>query len=101
MKLLYCPRCGDVFKLTYDVRSCECGHVAGRYEPDGAHAVVNGNGVSLAIGNGSLEQAIRIASQIEHEFYPVMCWVRGHAGKSNPRTRVDPNLNARRRHAAA
>lgn len=60
MKLIFCDTCWDIFKLsTEEIRSCECGKCCGCYLPDGHHAEVNGEGFSLAIGNGSLVQAIK------------------------------------------
>lgn len=34
MKLLYCKTCGDVVRLTYDVRTCVCTDCSGRYTDD-------------------------------------------------------------------
>lgn len=59
MKLLLCCRCGDVFALRQQVRSCECGSTEGRYvdevnaEYSGKHAVM------LGFDNFSLVQTIK------------------------------------------
>lgn len=89
MKLLLCPKCGDLFALRRELRACECGEVTGRYLSNVA-AETNGNGISVAIGGGSLEQAVRIMRGIGEgrQFYPVMCWVRPNEGPSNPHTCV-------------
>jgi hypothetical protein len=41
MKILYCPKCGDLFKLTHhELRECRCKRdkVKGKYREDGKHA---------------------------------------------------------------
>ena len=95
MKLLFCPYCYDVFKLDMKLRRCLCGKVAGKYIND-SNAVVNGQGYSLAIGNGSLENACAFGAEHRKEgiteYSKVLCWVRPHEGKANPHTFVDPNL---------
>jgi hypothetical protein len=103
LKLLFCDRCFDIFKLGFELRSCECGWVKGMYK-DNKHAVVNGKGYSLAIGNGSLVQSIRavesrMRSEIktDHDRYIDLgrveyCWVRPHDGEGNPHTTIDPEL---------
>ncbi len=111
MKLLMCARCDSIFKLGLKLRSCECGEVKGRYDPDGSHAVVNGKGHSLAIGNGSFVNAIHAVSASPlgladwrdtpgwHRWWGqrpgdnlFIAWARTHDGESNSHTRVDPNL---------
>lgn len=100
MKLLFCPKCYDVFKLAFGWRSCECGEVSGRYVND-IEAEVNGKGVSLAIGNGSLFDAVvrfrRMGGDYKKDARPrpffiekgsVICWVRPHEGPGNPHTKV-------------
>ena len=95
MKLLFCPACSDVFKLTYDLRCCSCGKVRGRYTDD-TFAEVNGEGYSLAIGNGSLLAALASANPERIERRPkdaeVICWVRNHEGPDNPHTKINRNL---------
>lgn len=91
MKLLFCEECWDLFKLAHELRSCACGRVSGHYI-DHEKAVVNGKGVSLAIGNGSLWNAIRElrygAKGVTGERIEVLCWVRHHEGPTNPNTTV-------------
>ena len=97
MKLLFCPKCFDVFKLTLKPRSCDCGEVKGQYI-DNINAEVNGKGFSLAIGNGSLVGAI---NRLSYGAFPcdsssgvyisdnsVICWVRPHEGEANPHTKI-------------
>lgn len=103
MKLLICTRCQDVFKLNYHLKSCDCGHTKGRYESDGSTAVVNGNGISLALGNGDVARAIYslpTMGDVERNAYYAeeaptrirYAWVRPHTGLGNPHTRIDAQL---------
>jgi len=97
MKLLFCDRCWDVFKLGMNLRECNCGAVKGKYI-NNEEAVVNGEGYSLAIGNGSLIQGIRKSLEIDaprSEFITkagMIAWARPHSGPGNPHTTVDPQL---------
>lgn len=98
MKLLLCNDCGDLFNLTYLLKSCHCGKTKGKYL-DHSEAVVNGGGISLAIGNGALHNAV-LASTIPAASRGVAleqnrithAWVRAHEGPENPHTRVDKTL---------
>lgn len=108
MKLLFCPNCHDLFTLRFEVKSCECGQVRGRYDPNGETAVVNGKGVSIAMGTGSFIRAINTANMMEddwratdtewHRYYQsskphiILAWARPHTGPANSHTRIDPNL---------
>jgi hypothetical protein len=99
VKLLFCSRCFDLFKLDFPVRSCSCGLVRGRYLPDGHTAEVNGEGLSLAIDNNTLVPFIRRGGPGPAEQYEegmqrnaVTCWVREHEGPGNPRSHVNPEL---------
>lgn len=103
MKLLFCLNCNDVFKLTLGkMRSCECGKVKGRYI-DNSNAEVSENAISLAIGNGSLVNAI--AEMMHHkketknmaereEYYQEgygkidYAWVRPNDGLGNPHCKI-------------
>lgn len=98
MKLLYCPYCNDVFQLRVGtVRTCECGECKGKYDDNAATAVTNGKGIDVAIGNGSLADAVVKMRRIgirspDRSFYPVMCWVRPSSGPTNPHSRVQEDL---------
>jgi len=99
MKLLFCPDCNHVFSLSRKkMRSCDCGKVSGMYV-DEVNAEVNGAGYSLAIGNGSLAQAIAIANKpvgaaVRNRSWFInnarvtYCWVRPHTGIGNPHSKV-------------
>jgi hypothetical protein len=59
MKLLFCRKCEDLFRLTKEERFCSCGEIWGRYLDDGLHAEYSGeNAVPLFIANGSFVQAV-------------------------------------------
>ena len=61
MKLLFCRKCQDVFKLAADYeRTCKCGAVGGKYLEDGWHAVYWGvDAVPIGFANGTLAVALR------------------------------------------
>jgi len=98
MKVLYCPKCGDLFKLTRHepLRECRCESekVKGKYRKD---AEVSENAVSIKIHNGSLKDAIRRMKRLEQKkpestdrdyekASPVAVWVRPNFGSGNTRT---------------
>lgn len=102
MKLLLCKDCYDVFKLDYEMRQCKCGKVKGRYL-DGRMAEVSKDGVSIALGNGSVELAY--GQMLGHrdgtgdkapreDYYKPgqgkieYAWVRPNSGPGNPHTRI-------------
>lgn len=89
--------CGDIFNLRVGrVKSCNCGTVKGVYV-DPSNAIVNGKGHSLAIGNGSFQQAIYNKYCLEQDGggnrdkFMEDCrikysWVRPNEGEGNPHT---------------
>lgn len=91
MKLLLCMECQDIIRLIEDdLRFCKCGLCCGMYL-DERQVVTNGNGTSLAIGNGSLVQAIG-ANFLEKGDTKFIAWVRPNEGLKNPNSRVDRQL---------
>lgn len=104
MKLLYCHSCGDIFNLAYELKTCRCGQVKGKYDSNGSTAVVNGEGTSLAMGSGSITKAVMNAAHVDNDWretgigyyanHPthIIAWARQHTGPSNSHTRIDPNL---------
>jgi hypothetical protein len=101
MKLLFCPRCLDVFKLViFEPRSCRCGWVRGHLK-DNNHAVVNGKGISLCIDNWSLVESGNKLPNLQQnnapEYYreltPLTCYVRPHTGRGNPRSEIRADLD--------
>ena len=101
MKLLFCEKCEDLFKLDIGkLRTCSCGRVKGKYV-NNSEAVVNGKGYSIAIGNGALLGAAHHLNKLDTkgtrnyfiENNSIMyCWVRPHEGNGNPHTKIDINL---------
>jgi len=103
MKLLMCQTCGDIFNLNFKLKTCSCGEVKGKYTTN-SEAVVNGAGVSLAIGTGSLWKAILEVNAMTEDFRgygknpwlrqptSLIAWVRPHEGPANAHTTIDPNL---------
>lgn len=102
MKLLLCEKCWDVFKLTMTMRACECGKVKGRYI-NNSEAEVSKEAVSIAMGNGSLMNAIinmrsfhqeRGDTSNRQDYYEDSngrishAWVRPNEGSGNPHCKV-------------
>jgi hypothetical protein len=100
MKVIYCKKCGDLFKLTRKgLRECRCerDEVKGKYRADGKHAEVSENAVSIKIPNGSIKEAIRRMERLRKNkpkskdkdykaYSPIPAWVRPNFGPGNPRT---------------
>lgn len=60
MKLILCPLCWDVIKLsTKGLRRCECGKASGQYEKDGLNATISGTAIPLGFANPSLGKALQ------------------------------------------
>jgi hypothetical protein len=102
MKLLFCPRCLDMFKIVMcEPRSCRCGFVRGHLE-DNDIALVNGNGISISLDNRSLvhsgNKLPTLPQDKDGEYYaehtPLDCYVRPQSGKGNPRTRIKRDLDS-------
>jgi hypothetical protein len=58
MKLIFCPKCQDVFKLHREMKFCHCKTVFGRYHEDGLHAIVSRHAIVLGFDNLSLAKAL-------------------------------------------
>ncbi len=92
MKLIFCDRCWDVFKLsTKDIRSCECGYCKGKYLPDGGRAVTNGHGIAMAFSNPSILKAI-MGLYKKDTTVEFKAWIRPHSGQHNSRTTIQGDL---------
>ncbi len=102
MKLIYCQDCHDLFKLSLTMRTCECGHVYGRYV-NNQDAEVSEDAVSIVIGNTHLRASIeamqihtlRTGNTADRTSYCQpghglieLAWVRPNCGPGNPRSRV-------------
>ena len=59
MKLIFCPKCCDVVKLSRTERFCDCEASWGYYENDGLIAHYGGFAVPLGFANRTLVQAIK------------------------------------------
>jgi len=58
MKLLYCQNCHDVFNLSLEVKTCQCGQSVGKYT-DRINAIYQGNCVPIGFHNAFLTNAIK------------------------------------------
>jgi hypothetical protein len=97
MKVLYCEKCGDLFKLMRkELRHCKCGRVKGKYRTR-KYALVSDHAVSIKIPNGSIKEAIRKMQRLKKhkpkskdtdykEYSAIPAWVRPNNGPGNPHT---------------
>ncbi len=58
MKLIFCPKCNDIFRLTGTCRKCECKNSYGYYV-NNLCAVIGGDAIPLGIENSSFVAALR------------------------------------------
>lgn len=58
MKLLYCPECGDIVCLAYDLRKCHCGKHEGKYKNE-LKAYVSEGSICIGISNPSFMKALQ------------------------------------------
>lgn len=63
MKLIYCPTCGDIIRLTYVDKSCDCGFIHGRYVT-GLVAEISKEAIPLGIDNISFLEALEFRPDI-------------------------------------
>ena len=60
MKLLFCLKCQDLFKLDFAVRKCNCGACSGKYLEDGLNAVYSGDkAIPVGFANNTFVSAIK------------------------------------------
>jgi hypothetical protein len=97
MKVLYCEKCHDLFKLTRkEFRECKCGRVKGKYRTK-KYAEVSNSAVSIKIPNGSIKKAIGRMKRLKQEkpkskdkdyrgYSAIPAWVRPNNGPGNPHT---------------
>lgn len=85
MKLLFCLKCQDVFKLPLisdinpEGKHCECGKCYGYYKSDGLNAVVDGPCEVLGLSNSSLKRQLENKS-FDKEYildctYDINAWI--------------------------
>lgn len=58
MKLIFCPKCADLFRLVHKYRACECGKSAGHYVDD-LDAITYGEAIPVGFANYSFIEAIK------------------------------------------
>lgn len=59
MKLIYCPKCKDVFSLISKRRDCSCGASCGWIDHTGVDAVYCKHAILLGIDKSKLETALQ------------------------------------------
>jgi len=59
MKLVFCPVCQDIFKLSSSARICHCGASSGKCLKNGLNVEIAGKAIPLGFDNYSLAKAIR------------------------------------------
>jgi hypothetical protein len=59
MKLIFCPHCEDIRKLSTKKVFCKCKASSGYYKKDGLHAVIGGAAIPLGISNISFIKALQ------------------------------------------
>ena len=59
MKLIYCPECHDIKKLSAEWTECECGDSYGWYCEGDYHAKIGGNAIPIGISNPSFVNALQ------------------------------------------
>ena len=76
MKLILCPKCDDMFKLSRTLKSCKCGLSQGRYLADGLYAQINMAAVPIGIANSTLARGL-VAYQWRNKDmdYSIDAWV--------------------------
>ena len=58
MKLIMCKKCGDVYSLSKETKTCTCGSSWGEYI-DGINAKYGGESIMLGFSNSSFTRALR------------------------------------------
>ena len=58
MKLILCPKCDDVFKLSRTLKACKCGAAQGRYLADGLYAQINMVAIPIGLANRPLAREV-------------------------------------------
>jgi hypothetical protein len=78
MKLIYCPDCSDILRLTHRKQYCICKKSWGKYT-DHINAVIGGNAIPIGINNSSFVDAIwnrpqeGLGSRFEAFVIPKIC----------------------------
>lgn len=74
MKLVYCPKCQDAFKLDYKIRTCKCGASKGIYK-DSINAIIFGDSIPFCIGWSSFCKAIKNRPVDKFEGESFSAWI--------------------------
>jgi hypothetical protein len=80
VKLVFCSKCQDVYKLDFERRTCKCGQTWGQYAEDGLHATFGGiSAYPLGFNNMSLITAVAfqptqgVGQRFESFVIPKLC----------------------------
>lgn len=71
MKLIFCPDCYDMRKLSTELTECACGRSHGQYDDDGICATIGGRAVAFGIHNNDVREALNMP---QDEPATVRCW---------------------------
>jgi len=85
MKLLLCPRCGDIVLVRRTPRSCVCGATRARYLADNNTIEQTRGSVSLALHGHELRDAVQIFAEQPEAWHPLFVF----RAFLNPRCEAD------------
>ena len=89
VKLIYCPTCKDIFRLTKRERTCRCGRSSGYLLKDGITARINDYAVPLGMSDRSIGMASAAYIYKSKKITPVDVWV---YPKDDPNIKVEPDV---------
>ena len=76
MKLIFCPKCGDIFNLELDIEKfCFCGKSGGGYLEDKRTVEVTEESKVFCIGNESFVRAIKNTKDNSFVGFNFTAWV--------------------------
>lgn len=76
MKLIFCPYCWDILKLTRAMeRKCKCGKSQGRCLPDGNNVWATKSALVLGLDNYGLKNAAYKRLSGGDAEIPIPCWL--------------------------
>jgi hypothetical protein len=78
MKLLFCPVCGDVVKLTHQFRSCQCRACQGRYVSDDVVAVTGDCAEVIGLDSGGVHAALALVDSNDRRGPDIAAWMFQH-----------------------
>jgi hypothetical protein len=85
MKLMLCPKCGDLVLMRLELRACSCGAAKGRYLDDRSTVEQTEGSISIAMHNGDLHTAVDAYRQAPDAWRPAFCF----RAYLNPRCETD------------